>query len=165
MIEIIKLLGFTLGASIHTALLFILWRSRQATARTRRMMWAILSSTVWHLGNSLRLMFVVLGGSPRDRVGQVFDLIAFTGLAWLPALLVHAHLEFHADYEKGLKGRPWYRPVLWTLYAPLIVWPWLLRRLWGSPESTALEKLNPYLTLLAVGFAGALAVCGVIDYR
>lgn len=165
MAEIVKLIGFTVGTLIHTALVFILWRSRQAMRRTRLMTWAILSSGLWHLGNSLRLMLFALGGSPGDVASQVLDMIAFSGVSLLPPLLVHAHLEFYADYEKGLKDRRWYEPVIWGLYAPLVVLPWVLLRLWSSSELTALEKIGPAVGPFALAFAGALTVCGFIDYR
>src|SRR5262249_56828975 len=34
-----------------------------------------------------------------------------------------------------------------------------------SPELSALEKIGPAVTPSSFGFAGALAVCGYIDYR
>ncbi|MBI1746210.1 MAG: hypothetical protein HYR55_06445 [Acidobacteria bacterium] len=165
MAEIIKLIGFTVGASIHTALLYILWRGRQTGRRARLMTGTVLSSAVWHLGNSLRLMFVLLGGSQTDAIGRYLDVVAFTGLGLLPPLLIHSHLEYYSDYAKGLREQSWYSKAVWGLYAPLAALPWVLRRLLGVSELTALERIGPWLAPCSIGFAAALAVCAFIDFR
>src|SRR6266850_1191697 len=112
-IQILKLVGFATGATLHLYIAWLIWNRRlgprdKLTQPVRLITVLNICLGVWFLGN-LFITFhqLLLGPTRLTALLRAWDTLAMTGVALLPAALIHAHIGFWAtldDYRK-LKQR------------------------------------------------------------
>ncbi|MFN0084001.1 MAG: ATP-binding protein [Blastocatellia bacterium] len=165
-LEILKLVGFAMGAALHLYLCWMLYR-RYGIRRVERTLFGLgLSIGLWHLGNfavsiyeSLRVDFT--GGLWWLKGGNV---IAYGALAFLPPLLAHAHFIVWEWFDERAPTR-YFRPLALAGYAPLLALPWVVARLWSDPYEPPIDKLSPLL-LPFIGWMVLIFIeCALIDWR
>src|SRR5262245_64897169 len=95
-IQILKLVGFTMGATLHLYVAWLIWNrglgSRDKLSQPVRLITVLnLCLGVWFLGNLFITFHELLLGSERLTVLlRAWDTLAMTGVALLPAALLRS---------------------------------------------------------------------------
>src|SRR5438034_10956004 len=129
-IQILKLVGFATGATLHLYIAWLIWNRRlgsrdKLTQPVRLITILNLCLGVWFLGNLFITFHELLLGRERlTALLRAWDTLAMAGVALLPAALLHAHVGFCAslDNYRTLKPRA-VRLIGAALYLPMIFLP------------------------------------------
>jgi len=174
-IQILKLVGFATGATLHLYIEWLMWNRRlgprdKLTQPVRLISVLNLCLGVWFLGNLFITFHELLLG--RDRLPallRAWDTLAMTGVALLPAALLHAHVGFWAslDNYRKLKQRT-VRSIGAALYLPMAFLPYAIYRINSGDYRPYLLKLRvlliPYsIWYLLVMIASALLCWSMKD--
>jgi signal transduction histidine kinase len=144
--------GFAAGMLLHLVLL-ILVAARPSPRRLDRVFFLLFAALfAWHTGNLLQLSIASFQGAHRLVLLRFARMLAFSGLAALPALLV----DVHAEYARLARRR-----ALWLFYVPLALGGW---GIWSAAKKIAIPT-GPWTAGFIVYFAAALAVAGLINLR
>ncbi len=174
-IQILKLVGFATGATLHLYITWLIWNRRlgsrdKLTQPVRLISVLNLCLGVWFLGNLFITFHELLLGSARLTVLlRAWDTLAMTGVALLPAALIHAHVGFWAslDNYKNLKQRT-VKLIGAALYLPMIFLPYAIYRINTGDYRPYMLKLRvlliPYsIWYLLVMIASALLCWSMKD--
>jgi len=144
--------GFAAGMLLHLVLL-ILVAARPSPRRLDRVFFFLFAALfAWHTGNLLQLSIASFGGAHRLVLLRFARMLAFSGLAALPALLV----DVHAEYARLVRRR-----ALWLFYVPLALGGW---GIWNAAKQIGIPT-GPWTAGFIVYFAAALTVAGLINLR
>jgi len=144
--------GFAAGMLLHLVLL-ILVAARPSPRRLDRVFFFLFAALfAWHTGNLLQLSIASFHGAHRLVLLRFARMLAFSGLAALPALLV----DVHAEYARLARRR-----ALWLFYLPLALGGW---GIWSAAKKIAIPT-GPWTAGFIVYFAAALTVAGLINLR
>jgi signal transduction histidine kinase len=144
--------GFAAGMLLHLVLL-ILVAARPSPRRLDRVFFFLFAALfAWHTGNLLQLSIASFQGAHRLVLLRFARMLAFSGLAALPALLV----DVHAEYARLARRR-----ALWLFYLPLALGGW---GIWSAAKKIAIPT-GPWTAGFIVYFAAALTVAGLINLR
>ena len=92
-LQILQLVGFATGAALHLYLCLMVYR-RYGVRRAEIALLALgLSTGLWHLGNFAAAIYVLLDVDGAWWWMKASNIIAYTGLAFMPPVLVHVHLR------------------------------------------------------------------------
>src|SRR6185369_8712726 len=174
-IQILKLVGFATGATLHLYIAWLIWNRRlgprdKLTQPVRLISALNLCLGVWFLGN-LFITFheLLLGPARLTALLRAWDTLAMTGVALLPAALLHAHIGFWAalDNYRKLKQRTVKR-IGAALYLPMAFLPYAIYRINSGDYRAYLLKLRvllmPYsIWYLLVMIASALLCWSMKD--
>ena len=135
-IQILKLVGFATGATLHLYIAWLIWNrrlgSREKLTQPVQLITILnLCLGVWFLGNLFITFHELLLGPERlTALLRAWDTLAMTGVALLPAALLHAHVGFWAslDNYQTLKPRA-VRLIGAALYLPMIFLPYAIYRI------------------------------------
>lgn len=151
-----SLAGFFFGIVLHFYLFSLVGRKekRQLEYGLLALLGALL---LWYAGNFLSLLVRQMDVSRIPKLVGTLDAVAFTGLALLPALLLHTHWLY---YRRNHSPAPWEKRtaylLLVILYAPLLFLPFVLEELFFFPDLNPLQKLGsftlPFLIMFAVAY-------------
>src|SRR5262249_39351114 len=120
--DILKLVGFATGAALHLYLCLMLYR-RYGVRHTERTLLAMgLSAGLWHLGNFAGAIHELLNVNRAWWWLKASNVVAYTALAFMPPVLVHAHLRVWEWFDKRGR-RKFFRPLIILGYLPLAVLP------------------------------------------
>ena len=165
-LEILKLVGFAMGAALHLYLCWVLY-SRYGLRRVDRTLLGLGGSIgLWHLGNLAAAMYESLRV---DLVGGVAwlkgaNVVAYAALAFLPPLLAHAHFKVWEWFDERAPTR-YFRPLAAIGYAPLLLLPWVIGKLWSEPYEPPIDKLAALLLPFIGWFVAIFVECAAIDWR
>lgn len=174
-IQILKLVGFATGATLHLYIAWLIWNRRlgprdKLTQPVRLISVLNLCLGVWFLGN-LFITFheLLLGPARLTALLRAWDTLAMTGVALLPAALLHAHVGFWAslDNYRKLKQRT-VKLIGAALYLPMAFLPYAIYRINSGDYRPYLPKLRvlliPYsIWYLLVMIASALLCWSMKD--
>jgi signal transduction histidine kinase len=174
-IQILKLVGFATGATLHLYIAWLIWNRRlgsraRLTQPVRLITILNLCLGVWFLGNLFITFHELLLG--RERLSELlraWDTLAMTGVALLPAALLNAHIGFWASLDgyRTLKPRA-VRLIAAAMYLPMIFLPYAMYRINTGDYRSYLDKLRvlliPYsIWYLLVTFSSALLDWSIKD--
>jgi signal transduction histidine kinase len=174
-IQILKLVGFATGATLHLYIAWLIWNRRlgprdKLTQPVRLISVLNLCLGVWFLGNLFITFHELLLGRERlPALLRAWDTLAMTGVALLPAALLHAHIGFWAalDNYRKLKQRT-VKLIGAALYLPMAFLPYAIYRINTGDYRPYLLKLRvlliPYsIWYLLVMIASALLCWSMKD--
>ncbi len=159
------LVGFFLGIVLQIFLLLLVLKRKRRTFET--LLISLLTGLlVWYTGNFVSLLLRQMDINKVAAVLKWFDVAAFTGLSFLPALLLHTHwIYYHNHFKAGPQESRVFRLLIWVLYAQLLMLPVALSRLFVYPSIHPLQKLGPFtmpfLALLSLSYYS----CCVLQIR
>lgn len=170
-VQILKLVGFATGATLHLYITWLIWNrklgSREKLSQPVRLITVLnLCLGVWFLGNLFITFHEMLLGSERLTVLlRVWDTLAMTGVALLPAALLHAHVGFWAalDNYRKLKQRT-VRFVGAALYLPMIFLPYAIYRINTGDYRPYLLKLHILLIPYSVWYLLSMVSSALLDW-
>ena len=177
LIEILKLVGFSMGAALYLYIAWLIWHrrlgSRQALTQTEKTFITLgLCMGAWFLGNLLtalqQLLFREYMQNGDYRLTgwlRVWDTMTMVGIALFPAALLHAHVAFWSsiDNHRILKPRH-VRLAAILIYLPMLGLPFALYLLFKGEYKPFLFKLRPLLIPYSVWFVFALWSSAAIDW-
>ena len=171
LIEILKLVGFAMGAALYLYIAWLIWYqrlgSRKALTQTERTFITLgLCMGAWFLGNLFTaLQLLLLRDYRLTGWLRVWDTMTMVGIALFPAALLHAHVAFWSslDNYRFLKPRH-VRLSAVLIYLPMIGLPFALYLLFKGEYKPFLFKLRPLLIPYSVWFVFALWSSAAIDW-
>jgi signal transduction histidine kinase len=143
LLEVLKFVGFSTGATLHLWMGWLLLRARRKLARSERVLLVLTSGFgLWHAANFLTTLHLSLGlDFTRWAVPlKAADTLAVVSITLSYSFLLHVHLHLWADAN----GRElvWNEKVrVYTSYIPaLFLYP-ALWHIWAGPYLPQVQKL------------------------
>ncbi|HKQ79715.1 MAG TPA: ATP-binding protein [Blastocatellia bacterium] len=166
--QILELVGFATGGALHLYLCLMLYRRYGIRHAERTLLALGLSAGLWHLGNFAAAIHDLLVGAGRAVWWlKASNIVAYTALAFMPPVLIHAHFRVWEWLDKRAPRRL-FKPLIIAGYLPLLVLPWAIARLWSDPNRPPMEpidRLAPLLLPFILWFVIIFIECAVIDWR
>lgn len=162
LLDILKLVGFATGATLHFYLAWLLGRRDVIRAGERALFALGMSLGAWHLGNFLATIFTLLAHDRLFPLRRLADTIAYIGLAILPPLLAHVHFRLWGLLDRNAPRR-FFGPLIGLGYVPMVVIPWVVVQLWREPYIAPIERLDNLLLPFILWFVMIFAECAGID--
>jgi signal transduction histidine kinase len=163
--QILQLVGFATGAALHLYLCLMVYRRYGVRSAEIALLALGLSTGLWHLGNFAAAIHGLLVGAGRAEWWlKASYVVAYTGLAFMPPVLSHAHFRVWEWVDKNAP-RKFFKPLIIAGYLPLVYLPWPLTELWSDPYHEPIEKLAPLLLPFIFWFILIFIECAAIDWR
>ncbi|MEK6410049.1 MAG: ATP-binding protein [Acidobacteriota bacterium] len=170
-IQILKLVGFATGATLHLYIAWLIWNrrfgSREKLTQPVQLITIVnLCLGVWFLGNLFITFHELLIGVERlTGLLRVWDTLAMTAVALLPAALLHAHIGFWASLDgySTLKPRA-VRLIGAALYLPMTFLPYAFYRINVGDYQPYLVKLRMLLIPYSIWYLLVMISSAVIDW-
>jgi signal transduction histidine kinase len=163
--EILQLVGFATGAALHLYLCLMVYRRYGIRSAEIALLALGLSTGLWHLGNFAAAIHELLDVYGAWWWLKASNIVAYTGLAFMPPVLVHAHFRVWEWVDKTAP-RKLFKPLIIIGYLPpLGALPWAITRLWSDPYQEPIDKLAPLLLPFIIWFVLIFIECAAIDWR
>jgi signal transduction histidine kinase len=168
-IQILKLVGFATGATLHLYIAWLIWNrrigSRERLTQPVRLISVLnLCLGVWFLGN-LFITFhqLLLGPARLTALLRAWDTLAMAGVALLPAALLHAHVGFWAslDNYRKLKQRT-VTLIGAALYVPMVFLPYAIYRINTGDYRPYMLKLRVLLIPYSIWYLLVMIASAVL---
>ncbi len=171
-LQILKLVGFATGATLHLYIAWLIWNRRLGSRRNlsqpvRLITVLNLCLGVWFLGNLFITFHELILGPERLRfLLRAWDTLAMTGVALLPAALLHAHVAVWAslDNYRKLTQRTVARIGI-LLYLPMLFLPYAIYRINTGTYRPYLDKLGVLLIGYSFWYVLMLWASAWLDWR
>jgi signal transduction histidine kinase len=170
-IQILKLVGFATGAMLHLYIAWLIWSRRLGTEQSRsqpaRLITVLnLCLGVWFLGNLfITLHELLLGRERLTFLLRAWDALATTGVALLPAALLHAHVAMWAslDNYRALTRRG-VRLIGAALYVPMAFLPYAIFRVTTGDYRPFMLKIRVLLVPYAIWYLLVMISSALLDW-
>jgi len=171
-LQILKLVGFATGATLHLYIAWLIWNRRLGSRRNltqpvRLITVLNLCLGVWFLGN-LFITFheLILGPERLQFLLRAWDTLAMTGVALLPAALLHAHVAVWAslDNYRKITQRSVTRIGV-ALYLPMLFLPYAIYRINTGSYRPYMDKLGVLLIPYSIWYVIMLWSSAWLDWR
>jgi signal transduction histidine kinase len=162
--EILQLVGFATGAALHLYLCLMVYRRYGIRSAEIALLVLGLSTGLWHLGNFAAAIHELLDVGGAWWWLRASHIVAYTGLAFMPPVLIHAHFRVWEWVDKNAP-RKFFKPLIVVGYLPLGALPLALNKLWSGPYQEPIEKLSLFLTPFILWFVFIMVECAAIDWR
>jgi signal transduction histidine kinase len=169
-LQVIKLFGFAIGVVLQLSLFVLIRRYRRIEKLEILFLGLITALFLWNACRFLSLVFEITKFNPLNKIllqlgGDLLDLPSFFVLAFLPSLLLHAHLVFQQRFTKQRSSRlhPFWEV---AVYLPLLPLPAAARDFITThdPDESILAA-TAYAQPFAAWFVLSLAISALIDWR
>jgi signal transduction histidine kinase len=170
-IQILKLVGFATGAMLHLYIAWLIWSRRLGTSQSQSQPARLITILniclgVWFLGNLfITLHELLLGRERLTFLLRAWDVLATTGVALLPAALLHAHVAMWASLDSYRTLTQ--RSVRWVgaaLYMPMAFLPYAVYRLTTDDYRPFLLKIRVLLIPYAIWYLLVMISSALIDW-
>src|SRR5260370_34219716 len=118
----VRLIGFTFGTLLQLFWMVVILGYRRQRNFERVFFFLSLALFSFYAGSLLALNAQIYYLAPPALLTVFAKTLLCAGLCFLPALLIHLHLEY-ADTRGMLTSRPWKRTVLLPAYPPVFYFP------------------------------------------
>lgn len=170
-IQILKLVGFATGATLHLYIAWLIWNrklgSREKLTQPVRLITILnICLGVWFLGNLFITFHELLIGTDRlTALLRAWETLAMTGVALLPAALLHAHVGFWAslDNYRTLSPRA-VRLLGAALYLPMVFLPYAIYKITTGIYRPYLVELRVLLIPYSIWYLLVMISAAVIDW-
>jgi hypothetical protein len=170
-IQILKLVGFATGATLHLYIAWLLWNRRLGSREKLTQPVQLISIVnlclgVWFLGNLFITFHELLLGAHRlTALLRAWDTLAQTGVALLPAAVLHAHIGFWAslDNYRTLKPRA-VRLIGVALYLPMLFLPYAIYKINSGSYQPYLIKLRVLLIPYSIWYLLVMISSALLDW-
>ncbi|HEY6402285.1 MAG TPA: ATP-binding protein [Blastocatellia bacterium] len=163
--DILQLVGFATGAALHLYLCLMVYRRYGIRSAETALLVLGLSTGLWHLGNFAAAIHELLAVAGAWWWLKASNIVAYTGLAFMPPVLVHAHFRVWEWVDKTAP-RKLFKPLIIIGYLPpLAALPWALPKLWSGSYQEPIDKLAPLSLPFIIWFVLIFIECAAIDWR
>jgi signal transduction histidine kinase len=170
-LSILKLVGFATGAALHVYITWLIWKrrlgSKQSLTQYERTFVALgICLSIWFVGNlAITLHELLLGRNTFPEGLSIWNTLTMTGVALLPAALLHAHIAFYAlidDYKKITARQVRLSAIL--VYLPMLFLPLAIYLVNKGVYDPFLIKLRKLLLPYSIWYLLTLWTCAAIDW-
>lgn len=169
-LAILKLVGFATGAALHVYITWLIWKRRlgskqNLTQYERTFVVLGICLSIWFVGNlAITLHELLLGRNTFTQGLSIWNTLTMTGVALLPAALLHAHIAFYGliDNYKKITARQ----VRWSaiiVYLPMLFLPLAIYLVNKGAYDPFLIKLRKLLLPYSIWYLLTLWTCAAID--
>src|SRR5256714_3490563 len=170
-IQILKLVGFATGAMLHLYIAWLIWSRRLGTQQSQSQPVRLITILnlclgVWFLGNLfITLHELLLGRERLTFLLRAWDVLATTGVALLPAALLHAHVAMWASLDSyRTLARRGVRLVGAALYVPMAFLPYAIYRVTSGDYRPFLLKIRVLLVPYAIWYLLVMISSALLDW-
>jgi signal transduction histidine kinase len=160
LIEIVALIGFILGAILHTVLSILIIQRRNKKGSELVFLFLVISVAMWHYGNVISLFSVMLFGKNIPVINQSSDVVACFGMGIIPSLLLHASLLFLL--ESGWKIK---RKIMLTMvsliYLPVIPLSFMAGKIIFFDEVDVIMSVSPLVKAFIIWLLFSIIITAV----
>lgn len=170
-IQILKLVGFATGAMLHLYIAWLIWSRRLGTQQSQSQPVRLITILnlclgVWFLGNLfITLHELLLGRERLTFLLRAWDVLATTGVALLPAALLHAHVAMWASLD-GYRtlARRGVQMVGAALYVPMAFLPYAIYRVTSGDYRPFMLKIRVLLIPYAIWYLLVMVSSALLDW-
>jgi signal transduction histidine kinase len=170
-IQILKLVGFATGAMLHLYIAWLIWSRRLGTQQSQSQPVRLITILnlclgVWFLGNLfITLHELLLGRERLTFLLRAWDVLATTGVALLPAALLHAHVAMWASLDSyRTLARRGVRLIGAALYVPMACLPYAIYRVTSGDYRPFLLKIRVLLVPYAIWYLLVMISSALLDW-
>lgn len=170
-IQILKLVGFATGAMLHLYIAWLIWSRRLGTRQIQsqpvRLITVLnLCLGVWFLGNLFITLHELL--LTRERLTgllRAWDTLAMTGVALLPAALLHGHIAVWASLDNYRTLKPRHiRLIGIALYIPMLFLPYAFYKINTGDYRPFMLKIRVLLIPYSIWYLLVLWSSALLDW-
>ena len=151
--EIISLIGFILGTTLHIVLSILIVQRKQKTRSELIFLFLVISVAMWHFGNTVSLFSFILFGRKIQSVDLVADAISYGGIGFMPSLLLHTAVLFLFEAKPQIQ-RFLQQLVIAAIYLPVFPFSVIIKNFVLSEDTnlgiTATPFIKPFVIWLMV---------------
>jgi signal transduction histidine kinase len=166
LLEVLQLVGYSMGAVLTLWMSVLLARQRRAFERAERVLLALaVCIGIWHASNLFLTLRALLGLEPQSWSGvlRVADTFAVTSITLAYSLLLHVHLHLWARaQERGFTR--FERARVYLSYIPAIFLVVTIPRIWSGAYAPMLEKLSFFVLPFGVWATYVLSLIAGTDW-
>ncbi len=165
LLEVLQLVGYSMGAVLTLWMSVLLARQRRAFERAERVLLALaVGIGLWHASNLLITLPALLGLEPGRWSGglRLADTLAVTSITLAYSLLLHVHLHLWARAQNRGFTR-FERARVYMSYLPAIFLVVAVPRIWWGEYAPMLEKLSFFVLPFGIWATYVLALIAGTD--
>jgi signal transduction histidine kinase len=166
LLEVLQLVGYSVGAALPLWMSVLLARQRHALARTERVLLGLaVCIGLWHGANLLLTLhrLLVLDPARWSAALRVVDTVAVTSITVSYSLLLHVHLHLWARARSRELSR-FERVRVWLSYVPTLFLAVSIWHVWRGPYAPMMEKLSFFVLPFGVWAGYVLALVAGTDF-
>jgi signal transduction histidine kinase len=166
LLEVLQLVGYSVGATLPLWMGVLLARQRHSLARTEQVLWALAVCVgLWHAGNLFIALHHVLGLEvARWSVWlRVADTVAVSSITVSYSLLLHVHLHLWARARRRELTR-FEKARVWLSYFPTVFLAVSIWHIWRGPYAPMMERLSFFVLPFGVWAAYVLGLVAATDW-
>lgn len=162
LIEIVALIGFILGAILHTVLSILIIQRRNKKGSELVFLYLVISVAMWHYGNVISLFSLMLFGKNIPVINQSSNAVACLGMGTMPSLLLHTSLLFLLESGWKIKKRIMLAIVI-LIYLPVIPLSLTAGRIIFIEKVHVLMSVSPFVTPFIIWLLFSIIISAVIS--
>ena len=160
LIEIVALIGFMLGAILHTVLSVLIIQRKRKKGSELVFLFLVISVAMWHYGNVISLFSMMLFGKNIPVINQSSNAVACLGMGIIPSLLLHTSLLFLLESGWKIKSRVMLIMVT-IIYLPVIPLLFMAGRIILFEEVDIIVSLTPFVKSFIIWLLFSIIVSAV----
>lgn len=166
LLEVLQLVGYSVGAVLPLWMSALLARQRHALARAERVLLALaVCIGLWHAANLFNTLHRLLGLelSRWTTALRLSDTVAVSSITISYSLLLHVHLHLWAR-SRARELTRFERARVWLSYVPTLFLAVSLWHVWRGEYAPMMEKLSFFVLPFGVWAAYVLALVAATDW-
>ena len=160
--EIISLIGFILGTTLHIVLSILIVQRKHKTRSELVFLFLVISVAMWHFGNAVSLFSFILFGRKIQSVDLVADAISYGGIGFMPSLLLHTAVLFLFESKPQIK-RFLQHLIIVAIYLPVFPFSVIIKNFVLSEDTHLGITATPYIKPFVVWLITSLFIAANIS--
>ncbi|HHT9150085.1 MAG TPA: ATP-binding protein [Candidatus Wujingus californicus] len=160
--EIISLIGFILGTILHIVLSILIVQRKHKTRSELVFLFLVISVAMWHFGNAVYLFSFILFGKGIPIVSIIADAISYTGIGFMPSLLLHTAVLFLFESKPHI-GKTVQRLIIMAIYLPVIPFVLIIKYFIVFEDMYSITTASHYIKPFVVWLITSLFIAAFIS--
>ena len=161
-IEIVALIGFILGSTLHTVLSILIVQRKNKKGSELVFLFLVVSVAAWHYGNAISLFSMMLFGKNIPVINQLSSDFAYVGMGVMPSLLLHTAILFLLESGWKIKKKTMATTIT-IIYLPVIPLTLTAVRIIFFEEDHVLMSVSPIVKPFIIWLLFSIFASAVIS--
>ena len=162
LIEIVALIGFILGSTLHTVLSILIVQRKNKKGSELVFLFLVVSVAAWHYGNAISLFSMMLFGKNIPVINQLSSDFAYVGMGVMPSLLLHTAILFLLESGWKIKKKTMATTIT-IIYLPVIPLTLTAVRIIFFEEDHVLMSVSPIVKPFIIWLLFSIFASAVIS--
>src|SRR3989338_2518422 len=162
LIEIVALIGFILGSTLHTVLSILIVKRKNKKGSELVFLFLVVSVEEWHYGNAISLFSMMLFGKNIPVINQLSSDFAYIGMGVMPSLLLHTAILFLLESGWKIKKKTMATTIT-IIYLPVIPLTLTAVRIIFFEEDHVLMSVSPIVKPFIIWLLFSIFASAVIS--